>query len=462
MSLYDVAADYGFTECSPMSVYGDIFRFGSGSIQKRDEPPTEMLKTNPIVYMKNDNEKQGRYRILFEDEFERYLSESYEYDFAITNGLTYFGRKMTLANASKVYALFIDFDGLTQETFNRFVYGCVNTVRNFDGTIQTLYPMPNYFVFSGHNVHLVYVFEEPINLYPYVKMQMKDLKYGLIRSVWNGYTSTLKTPQYQGINQGFRPIGGKTKIDGVKVRAFATNQPKWTVPELNLFVLEQYRIDLGQHFEQTRLTFDEAAELYPEWVAALKDEKPRGYWAVNRNLYEWSKRKIEGEAKYGHRYFCLMLLAMCGAKCSFYDEKKNPNPVTFEEVKRDAESLREKLDKVKPEYPMSDSDISSALECFDTSFVLFPRETIERLTAIPMPQQKRNYRKQAIHMRIMSATRDILYPDNSWMNTDGRPTKEKEIIEYIQANPTLSNREIAKRLKVSRNTVNKWRKTMQE
>ena len=234
------------------------------------------------------------------------------------------------------------------------------------------------------------------------------------------------------------------------------------VPELNLFVLEQYRIDLGQHFEQTRLTFDEAAELYPEWVAALKDEKPRGYWSVNRNLYEWSKRKIEGEAKYGHRYFCLMLLAMCGAKCSFYDEKKNPNPVTFEEVKRDAESLREKLDKVKPEYPMSDSDISSALECFDTSFVLFPRETIERLTAIPMPQQKRNYRKQAIHMRIMSATRDILYPNGEWRNTKGKPTKQALVITYLKAHPNANNSEASRDLGIDVKTVRKWRKTMQE
>ena len=460
MSLYDVAADYGFTECSPMSVYGDIFRFGSGSIQKRDEPPTEMLKTNPIVYMKNDNEKQGRYRILFEDEFERYLSESYEYDFAITNGLTYFGRKMTLANASKMYALFVDFDGLTDSTFGNFLHGCTLEPFMLFGSLVYEYPMPNYIVFSGHNVHLVYVFAEPISLYPNIKLQLKGFKYGLIRKVWNRYTSTIQTPQYQGINQGFRPIGGKTKLAGVKVRAFATGKPKWTLEELNNYVFDEFKIDTQQLFKPSQMSFSEAAEKYPEWVASLQGEKPRNYWAVSRNLYEWFKEQTKQGAIYGHRYFCLMFLAICAAKCSFYDAKKNPNPVTFEELKRDAEYLRPYLDEKNKAMPMSDTDISSALECFDTCYVLFPREVAERLTAITMPQNKRNYRTQAVHLARARVLRDFDHPNNSWMNKDGRPTKQQQVIAYIKAHPNANNSEVSKALGISRPTVIKWRKTM--
>ena len=463
MSLYDVVTEYGFAECSPMSVYGDIFRFGSGSIQKRDEESTEMLKTNPIVYMKNDNEKQGRYRILFEDEFERYLSESYTYDFAITNGLTYFGRKMTLNKASKMYALFIDFDGLTDVTFNRFLYGATSPylAPRGNGKLEFLYPLPNYVVLSGHNAHLVYVFEEPISLYPNIKLQLKDFKYGLIGRIWNRYTSTIETPQYQGINQGFRPIGGKTKLAGVKVRAFATYHPKWTLEQLNEFVLEQYRIDTEQRYKPSQMSFDEASRKYPEWVAALNDEKPRGFWCVNRKLYEWAFKKVRKESTYGHRYFGLMLLAMCAAKCSFYDEKKNPRPVTFEELKRDAEKLRPYLDKQKPECPMTDADIQSALECFDTSFVLFPRETAERLTAIDMPTQKRNYRPQTVHLARARLLRDFDHPNNSWMNKQGAPTKQQLVIAYLQENPNANNSQAARALKVDVKTVRKLRKTMQ-
>lgn len=463
MSLYDVVTEYGFAECSPMSVYGDIFRFGSGSIQKRDEESTEMLKTNPIVYMKNDNEKQGRYRILFEDEFERYLSESYTYDFAITNGLTYFGRKMTLNKASKMYALFIDFDGLTDKTFWTFLYGCyVEPSKDKYDELFYMYPLPNYVILSGHNAHLVYVFEEPISLYPNIKLQLKNFKYGLIRKVWNTWTSKIDPPQYQGINQGFRPIGGKTKLAGVKVRAFATGAPKWTLEQLNNYVFEEYRIDTEQRYKPSQMSFDEASRKYPEWVASLNDEKPPKYWAVSRNLYDWAYRTIGEQAIYGHRYFCLMYLAMCAAKCSFYDEKKNPNPVTFEELKRDAERLRPKLDAKGPtDCPMTDADIQSALECFDTSFVLFPREVAERLTALTMPANKRNYRPQAIHMRIMSATRDILYPNGEWRNKNGKPTKQQLVIAYLQENPNANNSQAARALKVDVKTVRKWRKTMQ-
>ena len=456
MSLLDVVSRFGLAECSPMSFYGDIFRLGSGSIQKCGEPSTDMLKTNPIVYMKNDGSAHGHYRILFEDDFEKYLGKAQQYDFAITNGLTYFGRKMTLSKASKMYALFVDLDGQDDRTLNSLLYVSRNDKK------WNLYPQPNYIVLSGHNVHLVYVFEKPISLYPNIKLQLKDFKYGLISKLWNPQLSTIKTPQYQGINQGIRIVGGKTKIAGVKVRVFATGQPKWTIEGLNSFIPEQYRIDLGQRYRPTQMSFDEAKSKYPEWVAALQDEKPHGYWCVNRNLYEWSKRKIYEHAQYHHRYFCLMLLAICGVKCSFYSEKKNPNPVTFEEVKKDAEEMREFLDYCNLEHPMTDADISSALECFDISYVLMPRETLERLTAIPMPPQKRNGRTQAEHLARIRALRDIDYPNGEWRNMNGAPTKEKLVHDFFRENPNTSNREAAKQLGISRQTVIKWRKTMQE
>ena len=454
MSLYDVVAEFGLAECSPMSFYGDIFRLGSGSIQRCGEPSNEMLKTNPLVYMKNDEDVHGCYRILFEDDFERYLSKAQRYDFAITNGLTYFGRKMTLNKASKMYALFIDLDGQEDRTLKSLLYVASNDTK------FNLYPMPNYVVLSGHNVHLVYVFEEPISLYPNIKLQLKNFKYGLISKLWNPQLSTIKTPQYQGINQGFRVIGGKTKIEGVKVRAFGTGQPKWTLEGLNRYIPEQFRIDTQQLFKPSQMSFSEAAEKYPEWVAALQDEKPRNYWAVSRNLYEWSKRKIYEHAQYHHRYFCLMLLAICGVKCSFYSEKKNPNPVTFEEVQKDAEEMREFLDLCNLEHPMSDADISSALECFDTCYVLMPRETLERLTAIPMPPQKRNGRTQAEHLARIRALRDIDYPNGEWRNMNGAPTKEKLVHDYFKKHPNDSNRKAAIALNISRVTVGKWRKTM--
>ena len=448
MSLDSVLLSKGCVEVSPMDLYGSIFRLGSGLIQKRDEQ-AGMFKTNPIIYMKNSANAQGRYRILFEDEFQEVLESSYAFDFAITNGLTYFGRKMTIEKASKLFALWIDIDGVTEDSLAIHMNG---SCRHYG---EKPYPQANYVVLSGHNIHLVYVFEEPIDLYPNIKIQLKNFKYGLIQRLWNRDLSNIATPQYQGINQGFRPIGGKTKIEGVKVRAFRTQTPFWTIGDLNEFLGNQYQVNLDMRYQQTKIDFEQASKLYPEWVAALNDEKPHGFWHVNRNLYEWAKRESRKYAEYHHRYFCLMLIAMCGVKCSFYDEKKNPNPVTFEEVKRDIEELRPYLDSLNPDYPMSDADISSALECFDRSYVLFPRETIEKLTAVPMPPRKRNGRtlQQNIFLVNMgNKARQMLG------EPIGRPTKRDLIIGYANEHPEKNHSEIARELGISRPTVIKWLK----
>jgi hypothetical protein len=350
-----------------------------------------------------------------------------------------------------MFAMWLDVDGLTDESLGNFLYGAGNSFE------EAIYPRPNFITLSGHNAHFCYVFREPLNLYPNVKLQLKQFKYGLLRTIWNPYTSNIETVQYQGINQGFRPIGGKTKIEGVKVRAFRTNQPYWTIEELNKFIPSEYRVDLEEHFKQTRIDFATAEKLYPEWIASLNDEKPRGYWHVSRNLYEWAKRKVMDGARYHHRYFCIMFLAMCGAKCSFYDEKKNPNPVTLEEVKRDVAKIRPRLDMCNPQDPITDTDISSALECFDTSYVLFPRETIEKLTAIPMPPQKRNFRKQDTHLQIARATKGILKLTGD-LKQDGRPNKRALIQDYSRTHPEANHSQIAKALGVSRPTVIKWLK----
>lgn len=45
-------------------------------------------------------------------------------------------------------------------------------------------------------------------------------------------------------------------------------------------------------------------------------------------------RKIFEGARVGHRYNCLMVLTTYAMKCSMYDEKHNPEPVTYEELEK--------------------------------------------------------------------------------------------------------------------------------
>ena len=223
MSLESVIRDWGGQEVSAMEVYTGIFRLGNNLIQKQGEKAGN-FKANPLGYWRNWSSDEGHFRVMLDDTFEDTLKELQDADFSILNGITYFGRRNSVSAASKMYAMIFDLDGVT----DRSLYNFINASIKAD-----VYPLPNYIALSGHGVHLYYVFEEPVSLYPNIKTQLKDLKYALTRKMWNRNTSTIEKPQYQGINQGFRVIGGKTKVEGRRVRAFQMNTHPFSLRQIS-------------------------------------------------------------------------------------------------------------------------------------------------------------------------------------------------------------------------------------
>ena len=162
--LEDVLKRWDGQEVTAMDVYRDMFQFGEGYLQKENEPGG-LHKANPIGYWKNDGEAHGHYRIMFEDTFEELLPELQKADFCILNGITYFGRKNVQEHASKMFAMIFDLDGVTDKTLNAFLNGAFEV---------DAYPVPNYIILSGHGVHLYYLFENPIPLFPNIKIQLKE------------------------------------------------------------------------------------------------------------------------------------------------------------------------------------------------------------------------------------------------------------------------------------------------
>ena len=70
-------------------------------------------------------------------------------------------------------AIIFDLDGVTPKSLNAFLNGAFEA---------DAYPIPNYIALSGHGVHLYYLFEYAIPLYPNIKMQLKAFKYAIIVS----------------------------------------------------------------------------------------------------------------------------------------------------------------------------------------------------------------------------------------------------------------------------------------
>lgn len=456
MSLESVLLEHGAFEVSAMDVYSDIFQLGYGFIQTEGEPSGEH-KANPIIvgsfggHYDEDGKLEGdrvRRRILFEDTFEDTLAEFSDANWAITNGLTYWGRANTADAQSKMCALIFDLDGQDDVTLRNFFYNCRSD--------YPYYPDPNYIILSGHNIHLYYVLEEPADLYPNTKSLLKDMKYRLTDQMWNKYTSReWEHPQHQGINQGFRIIGGKTK-DGGTVRAFRVNTHPFSLEELNGFLPPDQQVDLSKKWRETRYTLEQAKEKFPEWYekVIVNGGHYDGSWDAKEDLYNWWLRKIREGASYKHRYFCLMALAIYAVKCGITDRER---------VKADMESLVPFLNSVDSEHPFgNDHEVENALECLDLRYKKFPIKDLEKISGMAIPKNKRNYRKQPQHMEYLNGLRkmrrDVL-GENEYENS-GRPKGSGEKCElirsYAREHPNANHSDIAKALGVSRPTVIKW------
>lgn len=437
----------GCAAVQAIDLYTDMFRLGDGLIQQNGEKGN--LKANPIAYYRNASEPAGHFRIMFEDEFDDLLPTLQEADFAILNGITYFGRRNEQAHASKMYSLIFDLDGITEQKLRNFFKQCSGGV----------IPSPNYIVLSGHGLHLYYIFEQPLSLFPNIKLQVKELKYALTRRIWNKYTSTLDEPQYQGINQGFRVAGGKTKkgcsFDHSVV--FRYRKEFFSMAELNQFVPKDSQIDEQKIFKETKYTLEDAKKRFPDWYERVVLQKKRTVkkWDISGKvhgdnpfaLYDWWLAQINTGATFGHRYFCVMMLAIYAVKCD----------VPKERLDQDVAELIPYLNALGDE-PFTAADVESALECYDDRYATFPLRDIAKLSAIEIPRNKRNGQKQADHLAEARAIRDVRQGRKGkvWRNNDGGESKEEIVRRWRENHPKGTQQECASELGITDRTARRW------
>ena len=129
--------------------------------------------------------------------------------------------------------------------------------------------------------------------------------------------------------------------------------------------------------------------------------------------------------------------------------------IDYEELERDALALVDILDEnTKDESNhFTKADVLAALKMYHEDFVNFPREKIAETTGLLILPNKRNFRNQAEHIKIMSFVRDMEYANGKWR---GNTSKEEIVTEYINSNPNKNPTEIARAIGVSRPTVYKY------
>ena len=434
--LYKMKNEYlntYFEEVSPKEFYRAVFP--EGSFERAGHPEDE--KANGIITIIED--EKARNRIVFDDL--AVIDEVKGKEFAVMSPVAYSGRNRTADNARWLYGIAIDLDGVEM----------VQLRDVFHQMEHEIIPKCTYCINSGHGLHLYYLLEKPVPLYKHLQDKLREFKYELIAKVWNRFTSTYTERdqvQYQGIFQGFRMVGTQSKLGKrYPVRAFEVGD-RVTIEYLNGFLMDKTKAVTGFNYKSD-LSLAEARKKYPEWYERriVKGEY-RGRWHVIRDLYDWWLRKIQEGASVGHRYSCICVLASYAVKCDIPED----------ELLTDALSLLQFMDD------MSDSehnrftkrDVMDAMQFYQENYVTYSRKEAERVSAISMPANKRNGRKQADHIRLMNFVRDEINGNKNWQNKDGRPDKSQIVIEWRKKNPDGKKADCIRDTGIDKKTVYKW------
>jgi hypothetical protein len=408
------------------------------------------------VYLYHDGNDEGtkrrlRRRIMLNDTWEEdYMEYVVGNENTLCSGLTYRGRANRIDKAQRMNALVFDLDGVGLKELRILFLRFGNDPEKF----RTL-PMPTFVVSSGYGIHVYYVFREPIDLYPNIKIQLKALKYELTFRLWEyKETSQEKAIQYQSINQGFRMIGSLNSKYGTEVRAFQTGE-RVTLDYINQYVTK-HKVDVNRPFKPAKMTREQAKEAYPEWYQRVVVEK-------NKSLKKWDIAGKQGDALYkwwikqweqirgGHRYFFLMCMAIYACKCD----------VPKSRLKSDMYEMLDILKSIPHENEMTEYDIESALEAYDKAYYNFTIADIEKLTDIRIERNVRKGLKQKQHLHLArNRKKDMENYNIPFKNLEGRPvgsgTKEQLVKDYLQEHPEDNPTQIARALGISRPTVYKY------
>ena len=432
---YRYAEDAGccpFQQISADDFYRDLFPEGSfENCVGYQENYEKTNKGNGFIVYQTDDEKKHT-RMVFDDlqEIKKY-SQNY---CSFMSPISYFGRRRTAANARLLFAMTFDLDNVGEPQLESF-FGY--------HLFHKHYPVPTYIVNSGGGVHLYYVFENPIPMTPDNQKNLKKVKYALTSMMWNVDTSGLKDPQYQGLNQGFRLVGSRTK-HGETVTVWKTGK-RVTPQYLQSFLKDEYTINEFK-LNETTMSLEEAKKKYPEWYQQrIVEGRKRMSWTCNRKLYEWWKSKAF-KVKEHHRYFYIMSLTIYAIKCD----------VPYEELKKDAFDLQDIMNHNAPNNPFTDDDIYSALEMYQECYKSFPRDEIAHISALPITVNKRNGRKQSDHIKLMNFVRDEINGNVKWRNSEGRPSLKHVVLNYLEQNPTAKKCEVIRATSLNKRTVYKY------
>ena len=154
----------------------DFYRYIFPDNENSGELYSDFSHPNAI-YLYHDEQDEGakrrlRRRIMLND---TWASDYMDYvegnGMTLCSGLTYHSRSNKLQYAQTMNALIFDLDGVGRSELEHVLERTTGS-----GDVYRSIPKPTFIVLSGRGLHLYYVFDEPIALYPNIKLQVCPLE----------------------------------------------------------------------------------------------------------------------------------------------------------------------------------------------------------------------------------------------------------------------------------------------
>lgn len=436
-----------YEQIQPMDFYREIFPEGELDEYEAMTKGKYTAIALEITNQHRENGKQIIKRYSVTDDLDVIDGLLYSNNFCVMAPISYAGKNRNSSNARIMYALVVELDNLIVRKGKQ--EGLENLIDQFSEKVHWI-PQPTFLVASGTGIHLYYQFEKGVPLFPNVVKSLERYKRVLTEMIWNKNVTTSigEEIQQESIFQGFRMVGTITKL-GDRVEAFRVGEPV-TIEYMNSFLVSK---DAGAVIDvvyKSNLTKAQAKEKYPDWFERrIEKGEEKGIWICKRDLYEWWKRRIKEEAVVGHRYYCLMALSIYAIKCDIPEDELEQDCFELMEV------FEERTNNKNNHF--TEKDVLDALQSFyDKGLITYPINSIQNRSGLKIEKNKRNYRKQELHLKLARATKAIL-KEAGELETDGRPSKEQLVKDYLAANPEERNvSKIAQALNVSRSTVYKY------
>lgn len=230
--------------------------------------------------------------------------------------------------------------------------------------------------------------------------------------------------------------------------AFQTGE-KVTIEYLNQFLPEELKMNAVY---KSNLSLEQAKELYPEWYQKriVRKEKGKGHWNRHQPIYYNWIEKIKSGAVVGKRYNCMENLCSLAVQCQIEPEQVEKDcreiAVIFEEMTEDEDNH------------FTEYDVLCALRTYHIPTEKAYRRKIEYIsqkTGIELKENKRNGRKQNMHLKIARFTLETMN-DEKGKALQGRPTAEQTVREWQERHPEGKKADCHRDTGLDPKTIRKW------